>query len=119
MIVYAPVSGTSVGLITLRICSIDCKSGLKPPCIVKIFSSMIAAIGKQLKQSVSVFQSLMLYRRLPGGRLRGTTPRAQEWLTFVIEPIDSVDARALVIASQYKEILWVFDLVGEKEAYSL
>jgi hypothetical protein len=30
----------------------------------KFFSSMTAATGKQLKQSVKVFQSLMLYRRL-------------------------------------------------------
>lgn len=63
--ISAPVSGTSVGLMTRRICSIDCRSGLRPPCIVNIFSSMIAAIGKQLKQSVNVFHSLMLYRRLP------------------------------------------------------
>ena len=34
---------------------------LNPPCMVKIFSSMMAAIGKQLKQSVKVFHSLMLY----------------------------------------------------------
>ena len=54
-----------MGLITLRICSIDWRSGLSPPCIVKIFSSMIAAIGRQLKQSVNVFHSLMLYLRLP------------------------------------------------------
>ena len=54
------MSGTSVGRITLRICSIDCKSGDKPPCIVNIFSSMMAAMGKQLKQSVNVFHSLML-----------------------------------------------------------
>ena len=67
---YAPVSGTSVGLITLRICSIDCRSGLSPPCIVKIFSSMMAAIGRQLKQSVNVFHSLMLYLRLPEERFR-------------------------------------------------
>lgn len=60
-----PVSGTSVGRITRRICSILWRSGLRPPCIVKIFSSMIAAIGRQLKQSVKVFHSLMLYRRLP------------------------------------------------------
>jgi len=51
---------TSVGLITRLICSIEFKSGLSPPCIVKIFSSMMAAIGKQLKQSVNVFHSLML-----------------------------------------------------------
>lgn len=55
---------TSVGRITRRICSIELRSGLKPPCIVNIFSSMIAAIGKQLKQSVNVFHSLMLYRLL-------------------------------------------------------
>jgi len=61
----SPVSGTSVGLITRLICSILCRSGDSPPCIVKIFSSMIAAMGRQLKQSVKVFHSLMLYRRLP------------------------------------------------------
>lgn len=32
--------------------------------MVKIFSSMMAAMGRQLKQSVNVFHSLMLYRRL-------------------------------------------------------
>lgn len=58
------IEHTSVGLITRRICSMEFKSGLKPPCIVKIFSSIMAAIGKQLKQSVNVFQSLMLYRLL-------------------------------------------------------
>ena len=52
---------TSVGRMTRRICSMEFKSGLRPPCIVNIFSSMIAAMGKQLKQSVKVFQSLMLY----------------------------------------------------------
>ena len=36
-----------------------------PPWQQKIFSSTIAAIGKQLKQSVKVFHSLMLYRLLP------------------------------------------------------
>ena len=61
----APVSGTSVGLMTLRICSIDWRSGDNPPCMVNIFSSMMAAMGRQLKQSVNVFHSLMLYRRLP------------------------------------------------------
>lgn len=91
-----PVSGTSVGLMILRICSIDCKSGespkrkplhfdwfakepldlngdvmpparLLPPWQQKIFSSMMAAIGRQLKQSVKVFHSFMLNLRLPGG----------------------------------------------------
>ena len=58
------LSLTSVGLITLRICSIELRSGLSPPCMVNIFSSMIAAIGRQLKQSVKVFHNLMLYRLL-------------------------------------------------------
>lgn len=57
---YGPVSGTSVGRITRRICSIDWRSGERPPCIVKIFSSIMAAMGRQLKQSVKVFHSLML-----------------------------------------------------------
>ena len=72
----APVSGTSVGLMTLRICSIDCRSGLSPPCIVNIFSSMMAAIGRQLKQSVNVFHSLILYRRLPASPI--STQRERE-----------------------------------------
>ena len=36
-----------------------------PPWQQNIFSSMIAAMGKQLKQSVKVFHNLILYRRLP------------------------------------------------------
>ena len=36
-----------------------------PPWQQKIFSSMMAAMGRQLKQSVKVFHSLMLNRRLP------------------------------------------------------
>lgn len=50
---------------TRRICSIEERSGDNPPCMVKIFSSMIAAMGRQLKQSVKVFHNLMLYLRLP------------------------------------------------------
>jgi hypothetical protein len=61
----SPWSGTSVGLMIRRICSILCRSGLRPPWQQKIFSSTIAATGRQLKQSVKVFQSLILYRRLP------------------------------------------------------
>lgn len=41
------------------------RSGERPPCIVKIFSSMMAAMGRQLKQSVKVFHSLILYLLLP------------------------------------------------------
>lgn len=69
------MSGTSVGRMTLRICSMDCRSGERPPCIVKIFSSIMAAMGRQLKQSVNVFQSLMLYRRLPIRHRRENAPK--------------------------------------------
>jgi hypothetical protein len=55
----------SVGRMILFICSMFCSSGDRPPCMQKIFSSTIAATGRQLKQSVKVFHSLMLYRRLP------------------------------------------------------
>lgn len=60
-----PVSGTSVGLIILRIYSRLVSSGDKPPCIQKILSSTTAATGRQLKQSVNVFHNLILYLRLP------------------------------------------------------
>lgn len=43
------------------------KGHFPPPWQQKIFSSTMAAMGKQLKQSVKVFQSLMLYLRLPAG----------------------------------------------------
>jgi len=36
-----------------------------PPWQQKIFSSIMAAIGRQLKQSVKVFHSFMLYLLLP------------------------------------------------------
>ena len=55
-----PVSGTSVGRITRLICSIWLSSGERPPWQQKIFSSMMAAHGRQLNVSVNVFQSLML-----------------------------------------------------------
>ena len=40
-------------------------------------------------------------------------------LTFIIEPVNSVDGGALVITSQQKEVLRVFDLVSQEEAHSL
>ena len=54
-----------VGLIIRLICSMFCSSGDSPPCMQNIFSSTIAATGKQLKQSVKVFHSLILYLLLP------------------------------------------------------
>ena len=63
----SPWSGTSVGRMIRRICSMLWRSGLRPPWQQKIFSSTIAATGRQLKQSVKVFHNLMLYLRLPRG----------------------------------------------------
>lgn len=41
------------------------ESGYLPPWQQKIFSSIMAAMGRQLKQSVNVFHNLTLKRRLP------------------------------------------------------
>jgi len=40
------------------------------------------------------------------------------WLspTFVIEAVDAVDACTLVVATEQKEVLWIFDLIGEQQA---
>jgi len=117
-----PVSGTSVGRMTLRICSIDCRSGLSPPCIVKIFSSMMAAIGRQLKQSVKVFHSLMLYRRLPGKTRMESRMKRQSYTTtdlekrtFVIKAVDPIDTCTLVISTKNEEVFRIFDFVGKEQ----
>ena len=39
--------------------------------------------------------------------------------TFIVEAVDSVDAGALVVAAQQKEILRVLDLVGQQQADGL
>ena len=49
-----------VGRMIRLICSMFCSSGLRPPCMQKIFSSTMAATGRQLKQSVNVFHSFTL-----------------------------------------------------------
>ncbi len=106
-----PWSGTSVGRTILRICSIVLRSGDKPPCIQNIFSSIIAAIGRQLKHSVKVFQSLTLYLRLPKETKMNQMKRyALEYKnmmsivlvsvrTFIIETIYSVNRSTFVVAS--------------------
>lgn len=40
-------------------------------------------------------------------------------LALVVEPVDPVDARALVVAPQHEEVLGVLDLVGQEQAYAL
>jgi phosphatidylinositol kinase/protein kinase (PI-3 family) len=112
---YLPVSGTSVGRITRRICSMLCKSGDKPPCIQKIFSSIIAAIGRQLKQSVNVFHSLMLYRRLPvefdecfAGIYAKLTANN---LTFIVKSIYTIYACIFVITTKNEKVFRILDFV--------
>jgi hypothetical protein len=92
----------------------------------KIFSSISAATGRQLKQSVKVFQILMLYRRLPAPGSDGQEIKHVEAtrtgacvLTFIIETVNSVDRGALVVAAEDEEILWIFYLERQQQAYSL
>ncbi len=37
-------------------------------------------------------------------------------LTLIVEAVDSVDGRALMVAAQQEEVLRIFDLVGQQEA---
>ena len=59
---------------TFLICSYVCVNSPSsiqlnsPPWQQNIFSSIIAAIGRQLKQSVNVFHNFILYLRLPATR---------------------------------------------------
>lgn len=109
-----PVSGTSVGRIMRRICSMLCKSGERPPCMQKIFSSMMAATGKQLKQSVNVFHNLILYRLLPSARCKFSVHWKNGWKrTFIVKSIDAVDACRFVVTAQDEEVFRVLDFVGQ------
>ena len=37
-------------------------------------------------------------------------------LAFVVKSINSIDLSAFVVSSQKEEVLWIFDLVAEKQA---
>ena len=39
--------------------------------------------------------------------------------TLIIEAVDSINGGAFVVAAQQEKILWVFNLVCEKQAYGL
>lgn len=118
------MSGTSVGRMIRRICSMLFRSGDRPPCMQKIFSSMMAATGKQLKQSVNVFQILMLYLRLPASFARtiqspdrqSATDQHEDRLTLVVEAVNPVDRGALVVATKNEEVLRVLDLERQEQA---
>ena len=73
-----------------------------PPWQQKIFSSTIAAIGRQLKQSVNVFQSLMLYRRLP-------TKHSVRLLYVKLSLFQKIQKPKLhVLVSRSKYFFWLF-----------
>mmetsp|Transcript_2243 Transcript_2243/g.2593 ORF Transcript_2243/g.2593 Transcript_2243/m.2593 type:complete len:84 (+) Transcript_2243:563-814(+) len=55
-----PVSGTSHGRLMFEICSNLFNSGLSPPCMQIILSSMIAVHGKHSNALQNVFQILTL-----------------------------------------------------------
>jgi len=38
-------------------------------------------------------------------------------LTFIVKSIDAVDAGTLVVAAQHEEVLRIFDLVRQQQAY--
>ena len=73
----------------------------------------MAAIGRQLKQSVNVFHSLMLYRRLPENaryQIRDALYRKEPLRTLIVESVNAVDTCAFVIAAENEEVFGVFDL---------
>ena len=61
----------------------------------------------QLKQSVKVFHSLMLYLRLPALIIEENQMLVLRKLTFIIETIDAVDGSTLVVSSQQEKVLRV------------
>lgn len=88
-------------------------------------------MGRQLKQSVKVFQSLMLYLLLPeteGEMLiydvhsflkSDVHDYKSEALTLIIEAIYSIDGCTLMISPQQEEVLWIFNFVGQEETDGL
>jgi hypothetical protein len=93
------------------------KQRTRPPCMVKIFSSIMAAMGRQLKQSVKVFHNLMLYRRLPVCQLSLQLTSMRP--TLVVEPVDPIDTGTLVVTSEDEKVFRVLDLVCQEQTNSL
>lgn len=95
---------------------------------------MIAAMGRQLKQSVKVFHNLILNLRLPGGTHQHALLEPNYvyvplgflcvnacWvslflLTLIVETVDAVDGSTLMVAPEQEKVLWVFDLVCQQKA---
>jgi hypothetical protein len=91
-----------------------------------IFSSIMAATGRQLKQSVKVFQiSNRSLLTLTSNRSLLTLTHTCEGLpdldvvpplALVVEAIDAVDRGALVITAQDEKVLWKFDFERQQQA---
>ena len=60
-----PLVGTSVGLWIVLIVLKSFSCLLMPPCMQRMRSSMTAATGMALKQSIKKFHTLVEYLRLP------------------------------------------------------
>ncbi len=87
-----------------------------------ILSSIMAARGRQLKQSVNIFHILMLYRRLPINArttIRFSYVDIPSTLTFIIKSVYAVGTSTLMIASQKKKVLGILYLISEQEANRL
>ena len=78
---------------------------------------MIAAMGRQLKQSVNVFHSLMLYLRLPVPIRQTMSQQTSMGVlpTLIIEAVYPIDAGAFVVATKNEKVFWVLDLVSEEQ----
>jgi hypothetical protein len=85
----------------------------------KIFSSMMAAIGTQLKQSVKSFHSFTENLLLPTIQTRYGRTDTQSVFTFIVEAVDAVDGGTLVVAAEEEKVLRVLDLVGKQQGNRL
>ena len=87
---------------------------------------MIAAIGRQLKQSVNVFHSLILYRRLPSQKKKKKKKihekdarKREKKRTFVIKAINPINTSTLMVTPQDEKVFRIFDLVRKQQTDSL
>lgn len=138
-----PWSGTSVGRMMRRICSIDWRSGLSPPWQQKIFSSTESSkISKKSFWDGRRFKTHQWRRRASSWSSLWTSSitwccivvctRRRIWekvfcfewqlwgsFRFLHLPVNSIYTRTLVVAAKQEEVLWIFDFVREQQADGL
>lgn len=98
----------------LLIWSSEDSSGDSPPCMQKILSSISAATGRQLKQSVKVFHSFMLYLLLPTNHF--SFYNIPHLITLIIEPVYPINRRRLMVSPQQEKVLRILYLIGQQQA---